>query len=152
MSCDRTKLVEAFYDGEMNAADREAFETHLKTCGECQDELNHLRRISLQFANASIPSLSNDALARFHRAVNVAEERGVLRLAEWLTAAAAAVLVIGITGLFRHDTTHASAPDTWEQAAVAYPADHDPTVQSDVLQFAEWMRTDLSPGRRGEQR
>jgi hypothetical protein len=81
-------------------------------------------------------------------AVNVAEERGVLRLAEWLTAAAAAVLVIGVTGLFRHETTHAaSAPDVWEQAAIAYPADHDPTVQSDVLQLTEWMRTDLSPRR-----
>jgi anti-sigma factor RsiW len=152
MICGKTIFVEAYYDGEMNAADREAFEAHLKGCGECQDELAHLRRISAQFAKASIPLLSQDGLRRLHGAVNVAEERGVLRLAEWLTAAAAAVLVIGITGLFRHDTTHASAPDTWEQAAVAYPADHDPTVQSDVLQFAEWMRTDLSPGQRREQR
>ena len=151
MICGKTIFVEAYYDGEMNPAEREAFDAHLKSCGECRDELAHLRRIGAEFARASIPSLSDAALARFHRVANVAEERGVLKLAEWLTAAAAAVLAIGITGLFRHETTHASAPDIWEQAAVAYPADHDPTVQSDVLQFAEWMRSDLSAHKREQQ-
>jgi anti-sigma factor RsiW len=150
--CEKTRQAHAFYDGQMSAGERLAFEEHLKTCTDCHNELYHLRKLSLQFANASIAAVSTDALARFHRAVNVAEERGVLRLAEWLTAAAAAVLVIGLTGLFKHDTTHASAPDVWEQAAVAYPTDHDPTVQSDVLQFAEWMRTDLSPSQKRDQR
>src|SRR5882672_4286610 len=148
MSCDQINRVEAFYDGEMNAADHEAFAAHLKDCAACNEELAYLRRISSEMAAASIPAVSKDALARFHGAVNVAEERGVLRLAEWLTVAAAAVLVIGLTGLFKHDTTHASAPDAWEQAAIAYPTDHDPTVGSDVLQLTEWMRTDLSPSQK----
>jgi|SRR5438128_9725875 len=151
MNCDHTQHVQAFYDGEMNSADRAAFQAHVATCAICSAELDDLRRLSTHLATASIPSLSQDALARFHRTANVAEERGVLRLAEWLTAAAAAILVIGLTGLFRHDTTHASAPDTWEQAAIAYPTDHDPTVGSDVLQLTEWMRTDLSsPGQKRE--
>jgi anti-sigma factor RsiW len=151
--CDQTKNAQAFYDGELNAADRAAFETHLRACAQCQNELVQLRKISLQLANASVPALTKDAIDRLHGAVNVAEERGVLRLAEWLTAAAAAVLVIGITGLFfGHDTTHANGPDPWEQAAIAYPTDHDPTVQSDVLQFTEWMRTDLSESHNRDQR
>jgi anti-sigma factor RsiW len=148
MSCNQINRVEAFYDGEMTAADREAFAAHLKNCAACNEELSYLRRISSEIAAASIPAVSEDALARFHGAVNVAEERGVLRLAEWLTVAAAAVLVIGLTGLFKHDTTHASPPDAWEQAAIAYPTDHDPTVQSDVLQLTEWMRADLSPSQK----
>ncbi|HEV8291223.1 MAG TPA: zf-HC2 domain-containing protein [Tepidisphaeraceae bacterium] len=152
MNCDQTKHVQAFYDGEMSAVERAGFEAHLKACAICSAELEDLRRLSTHLAAASIPFVSQEAIARFHRAANVAEERGVLRLAEWLTAAAAAVLVIGLTGLFKHDTTHASAPDVWEQAAVAYPTDHDPTVQSDVLQFAEWMRTDLSPSQKRDQR
>ena len=146
MTCEKVHLVEGFYDGEMSSADRDAFAAHLVRCPICMAELDALQRLSRELAAASIPSVSDEALARFHGAVNVAEERGVLRLAEWLTAAAAAVLVIGLTGLFKHDTTHASAPDTWEQAAIAYPTDHDPTVQSEDLQLTEWMRTDLSPG------
>jgi len=145
MTCDQTQQVQAFYDGEMNVADRVAFQSHLGTCAICSAELDHLRRLSTHLAAVSVPALSPDAFSRFHRTANVAEERGVLRLAEWLTAAAAAVLAIGLTGLFKHDTTHASAPDVWEQAAIAYPTDHDPTVGSDVLQLTEWMRTDLSP-------
>ncbi len=152
MTCDQTQHAQAFYDGEMNPADRAAFQAHLATCSICSAELDDLRRLSTHLAAASIPSLSNNALSRFHRTGQVAEERGVLRLAEWLTAAAAAILVIGLTGLFRQDTTHASPPDTWEQAAIAYPTDHDPTVHSDVLQLAEWIRTDLSPGNHGEKR
>ena len=144
MSCDQRQHVQAYYDGEINPADRAAFETHLGTCAACSAELDDLRRLSMHLAGASIPALSQSALARFHGAADVAEERGVLRLAEWLTAAAAAVLLVGVMGLFRHDNTHASAPDTWEQAAIAYPTDHDPTVGSDVLQFTEWMRTDLA--------
>ena len=152
MSCDQVHQVEAFYDGEMPSADRGVFAAHLARCPVCMAELDALQRLSRELAAVSIPSVSDEALARFHGTVNVAEERGVLRLAEWLTAAAAAVLVIGLTGLFKHDTTHASAPDVWEQAAVAYPADHDPTVQSEMLQFTEWMRTDLSPSQRRERR
>jgi anti-sigma factor RsiW len=153
MSCDQVQHVEAFYDGEMSSADRDAFAPHLASCADCMAELYALQRLSRHVKSVSIPSVSKDVFARFHGALNVAEERGVLRLAEWLTVAAAAVLVIGLTGLFRHDTTHtASAPDVWEQAAIAYPADHDPTVQSDVLQLTEWMRTDLSPSHKRSSR
>jgi anti-sigma factor RsiW len=152
MSCDQVQRVEAFYDGEMPSAQREEFASHLARCPVCMAELDALQRLSRELAALSIPSVSDEALARFHGSLNVAEERGVLRLAEWLTAAAAAILAIGLTGLFKHDTTHASAPDTWEQAAIAYPTDHDPTVQSEMLQFTEWMRTDLSPSHKREQR
>src|SRR4051812_6918399 len=150
--CEQTKQVQPFYDGELSPAQRDAFEKHLVTCASCSVELADLHRLSTHLGKASIPALSAGALARFHGAVDVAEERGVLRLAEWLTAAAAAVLLIGLSGFFRHETTHASAPDMWEQAAIAYPTDHDPTVQSDVLQFTEWMRTDLSATHQRERR
>jgi len=150
--CEQTKHVEAYYDGELNAADRAAFEAHLPSCADCAQELQALRRLSGHLAGMSIPALSDEAMARLHGSMNAAEERGVLRLAEWLTAAAAAVLLVGVMGLLRQETTHASAPAAWEQAAVAYPTDHDPTVQSDVLQFTEWMRTDLSATHKRENR
>jgi len=152
MSCDQTQHVQAYYDSEMIPADRAAFELHLRNCPACVLELDDFRRLSSHLAGASIPSLSKDALSRLHGVADVAEERGVLRLAEWLTAAAAAVLLIGVMGLFRHDNTHASAPDTWEQAAIAYPTDHDPTVGPDELQLTEWMRTDLSATHQREKR
>jgi hypothetical protein len=88
--------------------------------------------------------LSEAGLSRFHESAKVAEERGVFRLAEWLTAAAAAVLLVGVLGLFQPQKTHTSAPDVWEQAAVAYPTEVESTARADSIQLAEWIRTDLA--------
>src|SRR5215212_10079877 len=137
MQCDQTKNIQAYHDGQMSRAIRDAFEAHLAACGICGAELDQLRRLSTHLAAASIPSLSKDAMGRFHRTVKAAEERGVLRLAEWLTAAAAAILLVGVIGIFRHETTHAAAPAAWAQAAVAYPAYADSSDRADLAQMAE---------------
>jgi anti-sigma factor RsiW len=146
MSCDQTIQVQAYHDGEMSSAARAAFEAHLRACGVCALELESLRRLSARLASAPIPKISADAMKRLHANVGAVEERGVLRLAEWMTAAAAAVLLIGVLGFFRSDTTHASAPDTWEQAAVAFPAEAEPSERAELVQVAEWIRMDLSAG------
>src|SRR5687767_3999349 len=146
MQCEQTEKVAAYHDGEMDAGPRAAFEAHLIACGVCAGELDELRRLSARLLMAEIPAVSAAGMKRFHGAVTVNEERGVLRLAEWLTAAAAALLLVGITGLFRSETTHASAPATWEQAAVAYPVDAEAPGRAEMVQIAEWIRTDLSGG------
>ena len=142
--CNQTEKVHAFHDGEMPRGERNAFELHLMNCGVCAAELESLRKLSARLASAQIPELSKAGLSRFHQSAKVAEERGVFRLAEWLTAAAAAVLVIGVAGLFKPQKTHPSAPDVWEQAAVAYPVDAESTARADTTQLAEWIRTDLA--------
>src|SRR5438477_12749697 len=113
--CNQTEKVHAFHDGEMPRGERNAFELHLMNCGVCAAELESLRTLSTRLASAQIPELSKAGLSRFHQSTKVAEERGVFRLAEWLTAAAAAVLVIGVAGLVKPQKTHPSAPDVWEQ-------------------------------------
>jgi len=142
--CNQTEKVQAFHDGEMPFGEGNAFELHLMNCRVCAAELEALRRLSARLASAQIPQLSKAGLSRFHQSAKVAEERGVFRLAEGLTAAAAAVLVIGMAGLFKHQKTHPSAPDTWEQAAVAFPVDAEASSRADQIQLAEWIRTDLS--------
>jgi anti-sigma factor RsiW len=146
MNCDQSANVQRYYDGELSDADRRTLEAHLIICAACAAELADLRRLSSHLSGISTPTLSNESLARLHATANVAEERGVLRLAEWLTAAAAAVLAIGITGLMRGETIHAKAPDTWEQAAVAYPSEAVASERAELVQMAEWIRADLSGG------
>ena len=144
MDCQRTQFVAAYHDGEMPLGERNAFELHLMNCGVCAAELEGLRKLSAKLAVVQIPQLSAAGLAKIHRSAKVSEERGVFRLAEWLTAAAAAVLVIGVAGLFKTQRAHPSAPDLWEQAAVAYPAEAESSSRADTLQLAEWIRTDLA--------
>jgi anti-sigma factor RsiW len=143
MNCEQSGNVQRYHDGELDESQRRAVEAHLVSCAACAAELEGMKRLSARLAGVSIPALSSEALARIHGNVQAVEERGVLRLAEWLTAAAAAVLAIGIIGLFRGDATHANAPDTWEQAAVAFPSEAPSEERAELVQMAEWIRSDL---------
>ena len=150
MACQQSKSVGAYHDGELPPAAREQFESHLPQCSACAGELGMLRAVSRALREAELPNISAAALARLHGAMlkhrEAAEpafnERAVLRLAEWLTGAAAAVLVAGLVGLFRDTPTSASAlaPLPWEQAAVTLQ--HEPQGQ-DPTQFVEWQPSDV---------
>src|SRR5437763_9080046 len=97
MSCDKTTQVHAFYDDEMPLSQRGAFEAHLQTCGDCRQLLAMLRRTSALIAAAPLAELPPAVLARLTNTWDSvrerASERGVMRIAGWLTAAAAALLV-----------------------------------------------------------
>jgi hypothetical protein len=110
-----------------------------------------IRVISSRLREAELPHIPAAILARLHAASSEApdatepgfNERAVLRLAEWLTGAAAAVLVAGLVGLFRAAPTSASAmsPMPWEQAAVTLQ--HDGQLGQDPTQFVEWQAADV---------
>jgi len=161
MNCEQSSQVQAYYDNELPAGERAAVERHLAECGSCSELLSDLRAMSLEMAKVSRPAMSADARRRLEQAWWAARDRGVLHLAEWLTAAAAAILVGAL--LFWSDTgAHANrmaeAPGgngmnvqamnvqmPSEQTDVMLPpVEARDEVASNEVDLAEWIASDLS--------
>ncbi len=120
MSDELHELVGAYALGAIDGPEAEAFEAHLETCAECQEELFGLSEVVLELADEGIP----EAPARTEAAVSPTTPVGDATVHElprrsasrWLAAAAAvAGLFFGLwaSGVFSEDRveTIASAAD-----------------------------------------
>jgi anti-sigma factor RsiW len=158
MTCDQIQLAHRYHDDELSSADRASFESHLAACDDCRQLLADLASLSQTLRAASlpmpVPSLHERILDAWD-AARALRERGVRRMAGWLTAAAAAVLLIGLIGWpgeTRKPTggefsSAASAAEPWEVAALMPPDQRgDESGSPDLVQVAEWMATDLGAG------
>ena len=146
MSCDRAAQLHAYHDGELSPAERDAVEAHLRNCVDCAELLADLRRVSALVATAPMENLSPIALARLEKSFYAARDRGVLRVASWLTAAAAGVLfgtLLTWTEPAGEPIATVIAPSTWQTVAVMPPPDDADDVPELVL-VAQWMANDLS--------
>lgn len=143
--CKYGEWLTAYHDGELTSKRRRELERHLEECSSCAAELEQLRALSGLLGQAEVPALSEDALARFHRAVPAARERGIVRLCRNVALAAAALLVI-CGGLLWYDAANqadaSTAPAAWEVAAVTLDADAAEAETGET--FALWALTDLS--------
>jgi len=101
---------------------------------------------------ASVPParLSQIGLARIHRAVDavVDDQSGVIKLARWLSAAAAIVLVgasVTLTSLSSQTAQAQSSdlPQPWERIAMVGDATASAQQSNNVVD-AEWIVADLS--------
>src|SRR3954463_15502168 len=101
--CEQTSQVHRYHDGELSVEERHAFEAHLRTCDECSALLAELRSLSRLFTAAPMTQIQPDALQRLREARYVLPDAGVLKIAGWLTAAAAAVLIAALPMLPRED-------------------------------------------------
>lgn len=152
MSCDRSAKVHAYHDDALAAPERTAVEAHLQGCADCRALLAELRGLSGLIAAAPLAPLSPAAMARLSRSLKSVRDRGVLRIANWLTAAAAAVLV-GALLLFPDGGTTpkqtvvatGGSDAAWETLAVMPPLDAEENVP-EVIVLATWMANDLSYG------
>ncbi len=147
MTCDRSQEVSAYHDGELPAETARELEQHLAQCAACGVELAALRRLSQQVQAARLDEPPAGALQlwmrRSHRA---ADDRSVRRLAGWMTAAAAALLVTATLSLQMSPAEASPTLSEWELAMINPDADAAP--QSVFL--AQWMAADLSSdGERG---
>ena len=147
MSCDFNTKVMAWYDGELPAGERAAVESHLSTCAECTELVSALRATSQAIVNAPRATMSADALKRLEQSWWANRDRGVLRLAEWLTAAAAAVLVGALMFWSDGDRAVPVQASAWQAAAVMPPSETHEEVASNVVDLAEWMASDLEADR-----
>jgi hypothetical protein len=90
--------------------------------------------------------MSADAMKRLEQAWWSARDRGVLRFAEWLTAAAAAVLIGALLMFGSEDDRGAMAGGHGDalEVAVMPPSTAREDSAGDVVVLAEWMANDLS--------
>jgi len=147
MSCEKIAQVQAYYDGELEPSLARSFEAHLERCAECRgllDELQDLSSMLIRAPRREIPALAVNRIV--HNAWHGARDRGVLRIAGWLTAAAAALLVGSLLTAPRATTATPAKPGLWEAIAVMPPAETQGETNSDLVQVAQWMADDLSAG------
>jgi hypothetical protein len=99
------------------------------------------------FASAQIPEIPVDVMHRLHESRYVLPDTGVLRIAGWLTAAAAAVLMTALLYFPRETDNGALAvSDSVLDAAIEPPVEtaSAESGRSDFVTLAQWMADDLS--------
>src|SRR3954464_14031381 len=93
MSGEKPRELRAERDGGLPVEQRVALESHLRECAECAELLRELEGLSAMFVSAPLEPLPAGAMQRIEHAWDAIQDRAVLRISSWLTAAAAAVLV-----------------------------------------------------------
>lgn len=147
-TCPYSLQLSAYHDGELSEPQRTQLEQHLETaCVPCQTELRQLRRLSSIFSASPVVHLSNAARDRLNKLAPQIRDVGVIRLAEWVTALAASVLVAVSTWMLvnRQHAQPRTEPLSTETMVLATSSYTDlPTdVRSDA-QFDDWVTTNLA--------
>jgi anti-sigma factor RsiW len=126
MNCEQFRSqLDAYHDGELDAARVEQIEAHLRECPACTRELRSLESMSRLMQTLPMAEMSIDAMTRLHAELDRATDRSLLPLARSFVGIAAAILIIATAGLWRMQPTHASAPQPWEGAMLASQQNND---------------------------
>ena len=143
-ACRFNEKLSAYYDGELDGDEREAFERHLGACAPCAEELNAMRVFSgaLQTQTAHIPIAVKTRL----RVSAYAMEREALTvLARRFAVAAVCLLVasgIALTASNRAsvetDSTAVESTGEWTSVAVNATADYVPWDNPEAA-YTAWM-------------
>ncbi len=154
MSCSKSVQIQRYHDGELLPADRELIELHLRSCSPCRQLLTDLRRLSAVLSHAALPPMPGHATGIMQRCWRPGRDRGLLRAASWLTAAAAAILVAALLGwpVESTDAARAARAPVWQTAAVMPPVQEGDEAGSHLAVLAQWMADDLAVGREGDLR
>ncbi len=146
MDCGFSRQLSAYHDGELGSAERLALEAHLAQCDACRRELAGLQALSRLVAQAGRAPLPAGLVERAHRRLEGAGEVVVVRLAERLMAAAAAVLVVCVLYLYQASRTEAAPPlEDWAPTVISQrvPANQE---LGTVDPLVRWVVADLSEG------
>ncbi len=146
MFCERSSELQAFHDGELSPEESRALEGHVGSCAACRTELAALRAISLELKRMEWPRPDDAAMARWMEAAAMVRDRGVRRLAGWLTAAAAGLLVFAMIPSSRSWHSGAPAAGSIDTAVLMLPGEE---AAPPTFVIAQWMATDLSLDEKG---
>jgi anti-sigma factor RsiW len=151
MSCEWSSQIHLYHDGELPVEQRAAVEAHLQSCVDCHALLTELRGLSGLFARSSMTGIEPAAMQRLRDRRYILPDTGVLRIAGWLTAAAAAVLLAALPMLHRedraNDTALVASADVLDTVAVTPPTDVE-NSHNDLVALAQWMSDDLTVNER----
>ena len=148
--------LDAYHDGELDAAERGRVEAHLATCATCAAELAEIRALSARIgAAAAVGAIDADeargmheAVRRESRAVRDERERSIplVRTAGMLSALAASLLIIsgvwlmelrpGSRGPRPGPIARTEIQPEWERVAMTLRADPRPELL-DESRFAD---------------
>lgn len=150
MSCDKAAQIHIYADGEMNPSQREQIEAHLEHCAVCRGLLEEIWGLSVLIVAARRPAMKPGSMSKYYDAWRQVRDRAVMRIAGWLTAVAA-VLLVGalLLGPVRSSGSSGAVaakpkPGIWEVMVVAPPVETHGEANSDLVQVAQWMADDLS--------
>jgi anti-sigma factor RsiW len=156
MICERAHDIHAYHDGELSPAKVAAIEAHLRDCAACAELLAELRQLSQLVAAAPMVDMPPAAMKRMQQAWWAAQDRGVLRVASWLTAAAAAVILAAVMysspGDRGEPMTTANAPQLvalMQQSSPTFQQDAD-EPQDELLIATQYIANDLSAVAEGQ--
>ncbi|NLU21579.1 MAG: zf-HC2 domain-containing protein [Phycisphaerae bacterium] len=151
MSCTRTIEVHRYHDGELPPGQKAALEAHVAACAECSQLLADLRSVSVLIRRAPLADLPAAAADRLAQCRPWTADAGLIRVAGWLTAAAAAVLIIALLRKPVDSSPMVAGPALWETLVVTPSADIQDEAISEVV-LAKWMADELSTERTGDLR
>lgn len=159
--CVFNSRLSAFHDGELDPAASREIQQHLQTCADCAGQLEEIRGMSSLFGSFGSDPITEDELARVHEAVDNVdaplqlERVSPFRIAGFLTAAAASILVISAAWLREMPAGNPTLPhrtvvrlDGWEYAAANLTAPPGLSDQSDTAMARDtgaedWMLRQL---------
>ena len=146
--CEGGRRVDAWHDGQMNAQERQAMEAHLRECPDCAREAEEARRMSRFMASARLPGLPPGGRERLMRLGGRRAEFTLVRLSEYVMAAAAMVLACCVGWLAVSGERSAATertPSLWESAAVT-PRTEALSANETESYMARWIVADLGRG------
>lgn len=144
--CEFADRIGALFDAELSAGEQAALARHVGACEACAVELRALRAVSNFLGTYDPPALSPGRLAQMRQALTDATgSRTINRVALQLLSLAACLAVVGAVWNAAITPT-VQAPAAWEGAAAML--NDETTINGNrELALAEWMVTELSPGK-----
>jgi anti-sigma factor RsiW len=151
-TCEHTPQIHAYYDGQLSPEAVEQVQAHLQSCPVCAAEYEALNQVSNLFSDESLPEMTPLMLAQVHQRVdqrmNARLEHGVMRLAQWLSAAAATILVVSSLQLaFMQNSANADATPNLALQMTTAMLSQDALMGETVSEeqsVAAWIVADLS--------
>lgn len=122
--CQFNSRLNAYHDGELDAAGLEAVAIHLEHCESCRKELAGIAEVSRAMEQFHPGEITPMELARLHRDLDRADESGLIRFTAVLATMAASILIISLAWIGQASSQSATPTVSWRH----------------VEQLPEWQR------------